>query len=150
MSFFSSYPLGQNGRHFADDIFKRIFVNEEWCILIKISLKFVSKGLIRNTTALIYITAWHRIADKPLSESILTQFTDTYMRHYGRWIQATIDFGLKAKRQVDVSAAYHVTNRKILKSQLVPLFDALLHNTKPFDDSPVSAELHKNRLKRRK
>ena len=48
-------------------------------ILIKISLKFVSKGLINNNTALAKIMAWRRI-DKPLSEPMLTQFTDTYMR----------------------------------------------------------------------
>ena len=27
--------------------------------------------------------AWHRIGDKPLSEPMLTQFTDVYMRHQG-------------------------------------------------------------------
>ena len=31
----------QNGRHFADDILKCILMNEKFCILIKISLKFV-------------------------------------------------------------------------------------------------------------
>ena len=31
----------QNGRRFADDTFKRIFLNENVRILIKISLKFV-------------------------------------------------------------------------------------------------------------
>ena len=34
-------PLVQNGRHFADNIFQCIFVNEKFCISIKISLKFV-------------------------------------------------------------------------------------------------------------
>ena len=29
---------------------------------------------------------WFRIGDKPLSESMLTWFTDAYMRHYGRWV----------------------------------------------------------------
>ena len=43
----------QNGRHFADDIFKCIFVNEKFCILIKISLKFVPWGPIDNNTALV-------------------------------------------------------------------------------------------------
>ena len=32
---------GQNDRHFADDIFWYIFVNENLCILIEISLKIV-------------------------------------------------------------------------------------------------------------
>ena len=31
----------QNGSHFLDDIFKRLFLNENCCILMKISLKFV-------------------------------------------------------------------------------------------------------------
>ena len=36
----------QNGRHFADDILKCIFLNENVSIAIKISLKFVPKGPI--------------------------------------------------------------------------------------------------------
>ena len=37
------------------------FVNEKFRILIKISLKFVPRGIIDNKPAFIYITAWHRI-----------------------------------------------------------------------------------------
>ena len=44
---------GQNGRHFADDLFRCILVNEMFCILIKVSLKFVSKGLISDNPALV-------------------------------------------------------------------------------------------------
>ena len=40
----NSSPPGQNGRHFADDIFRCISVNEGFRILIRISLKFVPKG----------------------------------------------------------------------------------------------------------
>ena len=36
----------QNGRRFSDDTFKRIFLNENVRISIKISLKFVPKGPI--------------------------------------------------------------------------------------------------------
>ena len=43
----------QNGQHFADDTFKRIFLNENIRILIKISLKFVPKGPINNILALV-------------------------------------------------------------------------------------------------
>ena len=46
-------PPEQNCRHFADDIFRRIFVNEKFCILIEISLKFVPKCPIDNSTALV-------------------------------------------------------------------------------------------------
>ena len=41
-------PPGQNGRHFADNIFRCIFLNEKICILIEISLKFVLEGSIEN------------------------------------------------------------------------------------------------------
>ena len=40
-SCFHSFPLGQNGCHFADNIVSCIFTNEKFCILIKISPKFV-------------------------------------------------------------------------------------------------------------
>ena len=49
----NSSPPGQNGRHIADDIFRCIFENEKFCILIKISLKFVPKGSIDNNPALV-------------------------------------------------------------------------------------------------
>ena len=48
----SSSP-GQNGRHFPDDIFKCVFMNEKFCILIQISLKFVTKDPIKNIPAYI-------------------------------------------------------------------------------------------------
>ena len=64
-------PIGQNGRHFADDIFRCIFVNEKLCILIQISLKFVPMGPADNDPALVKRMAWRRIGDKPLFEPML-------------------------------------------------------------------------------
>ena len=61
----------QNGHHFADDIFKCIFLNENIWISIKISLKFVPRGSISNIPALVQIKAWRRSGDKPLSELML-------------------------------------------------------------------------------
>ena len=61
----------QNGRHFADDTFKRIFLKENVRISIKISLKFVPKGPIDNIPALFEIMAWRRPGDKPLSEAMV-------------------------------------------------------------------------------
>ena len=61
----------KNGRHFADDIFKRIFFNKNVWISIKISLKFVPKGPINKTPALFKIMAWRRPGDKPLSDAML-------------------------------------------------------------------------------
>ena len=69
---FNSSPPGQNGRYFPDDIFKCIFMNEKFCILIWISLKFVPKGPINNIPALVQIMAWRRSGVKPLSEPMLT------------------------------------------------------------------------------
>ena len=61
----------QNGRHFADAIFKRIFLNENILIPIKIPLKFVPKGSINNISALVQIMAWRRPGDTPLSEPMM-------------------------------------------------------------------------------
>ena len=61
----------QDGRHFADDIFKCIFLNENVGIPIKISLKFVPKGPINNIPAMVQIMAWRRPGDKPLSEPMV-------------------------------------------------------------------------------
>ena len=61
----------QDGRHFADDTFKRIFVKENVRIPIKISLKFIPKGPIDNIPAMVRIMAWRRLGDKPLSEPML-------------------------------------------------------------------------------
>ena len=75
--FNSSLP-GQNGRNLADDVSKCIFMNEKFCILIRISLKFDPKGPIDNNPALVY-TWLRRIGNKPLSEAMLTRFTDVYV-----------------------------------------------------------------------
>ena len=49
----NSSPPEQNGHHFANNIFKSIFMNEKFCILIQISLKFVPKVAIDNNPALV-------------------------------------------------------------------------------------------------
>ena len=61
----------QNGRHFPDDIFKWIFLNENVWIPIKISLKFVPEGSINDIPELVQIMAWRRPGNKPLSESMM-------------------------------------------------------------------------------
>ena len=49
----TNLPLNKMAAILADDIFKCIFVNENFSILIKISLKFVPKGPIDNNPALV-------------------------------------------------------------------------------------------------
>ena len=68
---FNTLRPRQNGRHFADDTFKPIFLNENIRISIKISLKFVLKGPINNIPALVQIMAWHQSGYKPLSEPMM-------------------------------------------------------------------------------
>ena len=58
----------QNGRHFADGIFKCIFLNENVWISLKISLESVAKVRISNILSLVQIMVWRRPGDKPLSE----------------------------------------------------------------------------------
>ena len=63
----------QNGRHFADDMFKCIFLNENIWIPIEISLKFVPQGPVNNIPALVQIMAWRRPGDKPLSGPMMVR-----------------------------------------------------------------------------
>ena len=42
---------------------------------------FVPKGPTDNNLALVQVMASHRTGNKPLSEPMLTQFTDAYMLH---------------------------------------------------------------------
>ena len=65
---------------FADDIFKRIFMDDKCCISIWISLKFVPKGQIDNKSVLVQGMAWRRTGGKPLPEPMMA-FTAAYMRH---------------------------------------------------------------------
>ena len=55
---FNTLRPRQNGRRFADDTFKCIFLNETVLISIKISLKFTLNGPINNIPALVQIMAW--------------------------------------------------------------------------------------------
>ena len=71
-----------------------IFMNEKFSILIKISLKLVLKGPIDNNPALVQIMAWRWIGDKPLSDPMLTQFTDKYMWHQGEMTYVSTWLGL--------------------------------------------------------
>ena len=74
-------------RHFADDIFKRIFFNENVWISIKLSLKFVPKGPINNIPALVPIMAWRRSGDKPLSEPMMVSLPTHICVTRPQWVK---------------------------------------------------------------
>ena len=77
----------QNGRHFADDTFKRIFLDENIRISIKISLKFVPKGPINNIPALVQIMAWRRPGDKSLSETMMVRSLTHICVTWPQWVK---------------------------------------------------------------
>ena len=68
---FNTLRPRQNGRHFPDDTFNCIFLNENVRIANDISLKFVPQGQINNIPALVQIMARRRPGDKPLSETMM-------------------------------------------------------------------------------
>ena len=76
-----SLTLRQNGCHFADDIFKCIFLNENICILLKILLKFVLKGWMKNIPALVQIMAWRRLGDRPIIWTNVGESTEEKQFH---------------------------------------------------------------------
>ena len=80
---------GQNGRHFADDIFKWIFLNENVWIPIKISLEFVPHGQINNIPALVQIMAWRRQGDKPLFEPMMVRLPTQMCVTRPQWVKPT-------------------------------------------------------------
>ena len=76
----------QNGRHFADDIFKYIFLNENVSISLKISLKFVPKVPINNILALVQIMTWRRPGDQPLSEPMMVSLLTHICFTRAQWV----------------------------------------------------------------
>ena len=94
MSAILSRPQGVNSlrprqirRHFADDVFKCNFLNDNVWILIKISLKFVPKGPINNIPALDQIMVWRRPGDKPLSEPMMVSLLTHICVTRPQWVK---------------------------------------------------------------
>ena len=88
---FNTLRPRQNGRHFADDTFKRIFFNKNVRILAKISLKFVPKGPINNNPSLVQIMAWRRSGDKPLSEPMMVSLLTHICVAWPQWVKGAVD-----------------------------------------------------------
>ena len=76
---FNTLRPRQNGRHFANDIFKCIVLNENVWISIKISLRFVPKGPIINIPALFQIMAFGAVQ---ATSHYLNQWWLIYRRIY--------------------------------------------------------------------
>ena len=86
---FNTLRPRRNGRHFANDIFKCIFLNENVWIPIKISLKFVPQGSINNIPALVQIMAWGRPGDKPLSGAMMVRLPTHKCVTRPQWVKTS-------------------------------------------------------------
>ena len=91
----------QNGRLFADDTFKCIFLKENVRILIEISLKFVPRRSINNNPALVQIMVWHWPGDKPLSEAMMVRLLTLICITQAWWVNI-----LRPEQNADI---LHVT-----------------------------------------
>ena len=87
----------QNGRHFADDSFKYIFLNENVSISIKISLRFDPKGPNNNIPAMVQIMAWRRPGDKPLSEPMVVSFPTHICVTRPQWVHYLSTISLRSQ-----------------------------------------------------
>ena len=84
----NTLKLRQNGRHFADDIFNSIFLNENNCTFIEISLQYDPRGPIINMPTLVQIMAWRRPGDKPLSEPMMVSLLMHICFSRPQWVNA--------------------------------------------------------------
>ena len=76
------------GRFFAEDIFKCIFMKENVWITIKIPLKCVPKGSIKNIPSLGQIMAWRQPGDKTLSEAMMIIFVTHICITRPQWVNS--------------------------------------------------------------
>ena len=89
----------RDGRHFPDDLFICIFLNENEWHSIKISLKFVPKLPINNIPTLVQIMAWCQPGDKPLSEPMMVVLPTHICVTRPQWINS---FMPEQQRQLSV------------------------------------------------
>ena len=122
--YINSMRLRQNGRHFTDDIFKCIFLNENVWIPIKISSKFVCQGPINNIPALVQIMAWRWPGNKPLSRPMMVSLPMHICVIRPQWVNIGPDNGLAPGRR----QAIIWPNETILLIQADSAMTAVLHD----------------------
>ena len=126
---FNTLRPRQNGRHFADDTFKCIFLNVYVRISITISLKFVPRGPIGNIPALVQVMAWRRSEDKPLSEPMRVRLPTHICVTRPQWvnIRPTKFQNLKVSRLVLRLSSPNLVNEDVVGAA-------------PADDAPTTSE----------
>ena len=126
----------QNGCHFADDILKCIFLNENVWIPIKISLKSAPKGPINNIPALVQIMAWRRPGDKPLSEPTMVSLLMQICATRPQWVNTMmIHCFCQSNTQILKCYMNFLTwNDIIIQNELWRLFKLLYKRGKSFQN----------------
>ena len=79
----------QDGRHFPDNIFKSIFVNENVWISTKFSPQFVPRCPINIIPVLVQIMAWRRPGDKLLSEPMMVSLPTHICVTRPQWVNTS-------------------------------------------------------------
>ena len=114
----------QNGRHFPDDIFKCICLNENVWISLKISAKLVVKVPIDIKPALVEKMAWHRPGEsEPMMVNLLTHICVTWLP----WVKGYILLSLSVALFPLWSPGFSYDDRKLTRRPEVPV--ALLRFT---------------------
>ena len=89
--FLTHLPLDKMATSLADNIFKCIFLNENYKIPIQISLKFVPRSPIDHKPAFVQVMAWRRTGDKPLPELVMRSSSLMHIcGTRGRWLNCRV------------------------------------------------------------
>ena len=107
-----------------DDIFNRIFVNENVIISIKFSLQFVPKGQINNIPVLVQTMAWRRPGNKPLSEAVMVSLLTHICVPRSQWVNWNVHV---------TTLSEYISYRKIATCDVSPLVNNATRATY-FDD----------------
>ena len=82
----------QNGSHFAADIFKCIFLNENVWISLMISLKFIAKVWINNIPSYVQRMDWCWPGNKPLSETMIVSLLTHICITWPQWVYSKLSW----------------------------------------------------------
>ena len=128
----------QNGRHFPDDIFRWIFLNENVWISLKFSLKFLPRFRINNIPPLVQIMAWRRLGDKPLSGPMMVSLPTHICVTRPQWVKkawsiryVTLSLALKDRSRNNAPIGIFLIRMKLIEKTYsfyaaVPITSALM------------------------
>ena len=136
VQWFNTLKPRQNGRHFPDDIFKCIFLNENVWISVRISLKCVPRDPINNIPLLVQTMACRRPGDKPLSEPMLVSLQTHICITRPQWVRTPLcSYGVTVMLKFIVILAHKSTNnsrRGCRTYQPAVVFRNVVRNTLAF------------------